>query len=118
LLAGSAKVFGQPAKNHADVVYVQPLQGVWEGWEAEFNLVTAVPGPGYAAHRHQGFVLGYVLEGEFRFAIEGHPARILRPGAAFFEPLGVLHTVAASADPAREAKVLAIIVRPMEESKK
>jgi quercetin dioxygenase-like cupin family protein len=112
LLAAPPIIRGQPKKNHADVVRLQPLSGVWEGWEAEFNVVTAAPGPGYAPHRHGGFVLGYVLEGEFRFAIEGQKEEVLRSGASFFEPSGVLHTVAASADPAKNAKVLAIIVRP------
>ncbi len=93
---------------------MQPLSGEWEGWEAEFNVVTAAPGRGFAPHRHKGFVLGYVLEGTFRFATEVQDETTLRPGMTFFEPAGVLHTVTASGDPSRDAKVLAIVVRPKE----
>src|SRR5882757_8138718 len=51
--------------------------------EAEFVSVTMAPGPGYAPHYHNGFVLGYVVDGAFRFAIEGRPERVLHAGEAF-----------------------------------
>lgn len=72
--------------------------------------VTMEPGPGYPPHSHKGFVLGYVIDGAFSFAIDGQPARVLQAGEAFYEPPGAHHTVSASADARRSAHVLAIIV--------
>ena len=36
-------------------------------------------------HRHSGFVVGYVLEGQLRFAINNEPERIIPAGGTFFE---------------------------------
>ena len=48
--------------------------------------------PGNAPHRHSGPAFGYVLEGEMVFELEGEPARVVRPGEAFWEPGGdVIH---------------------------
>lgn len=78
--------------------------------DASIVEVTIPPGPGTPLHRHSGFVLGYVLAGEFQFGIKGEAARTLRAGEAFFEPPGALHTVSASAHPDRPARILAIII--------
>jgi quercetin dioxygenase-like cupin family protein len=110
VLAASA----QSTENHAETVHRQPLPPPFQGWEAEFVSVTMAPGPGYSPHRHNGFVLGYVIDGAFRFAIDGQPERVLRAGEAFYEPPGALHTVSASADPRRSTRILAIIVAEKE----
>lgn len=48
--------------------------------------------PGAPPHRHSGPAIGYVLEGELVFEIEGDPARIVRAGEVFWEPGGdVVH---------------------------
>ena len=55
--------------------------------------IDIAPGdPGVPPHRRTGPVLGYMLEGEMIFELEGEPERIIRPGEAFFEPGGdVIH---------------------------
>ena len=66
--------------------------------------------PSSAPHRHPGFVLGYVIEGEFRFQIAGEPERTIRAGETFYEPPGAQHLVSASAIADRPARVLAIVI--------
>jgi quercetin dioxygenase-like cupin family protein len=61
-------------------------------------------------HRHAGFVLGYVIEGEFLFGTDGGKPRVVKAGEAFYEPPGAVHSTSASASPDRPVKLLAIIV--------
>ena len=105
----------QQQKNTVQVIHHQPLPKPFEGWEAEFVKVTAVPGPGSPPHQHKGFVLGYVLNGEFRFAIDEEPVRVLKAGETFYEPPGAHHRVSASASETQSAQVLAILIRPIED---
>ena len=44
-----------------------------------------------------GAVLGYVVEGQMRFAINNEPEQILPVGGTFFEPSGAVHTTNGSA---------------------
>ena len=65
------------------------------------------------AHRHPGFVLGYVLDGEMQFAINGaEPGSCENGRTHLFEPLGALHTTGASAKPDVPVRFLAFIVAP------
>jgi quercetin dioxygenase-like cupin family protein len=76
-----------------------PLNGPFEGWEVvlvELNMPpgSRSPAPG---HRHPGPVLGYIVEGQMRFAINNEPEKVLPVGTTFFEPSGVVHTTSGSA---------------------
>ena len=84
----------------------QALSGALEGMEATVVEVTFAPGAVPTEHRHPGFIAGYVLEGEFRFGVEGQKEQILGPGETFFEAAGALHTIGASALPDKPAKIL------------
>jgi quercetin dioxygenase-like cupin family protein len=57
----------------------------------ELNPTPGVRSPG-AGHRHPGPVLGYVVEGQLRFAINDKPEQVLPAGATFFESIGDAHT--------------------------
>jgi len=75
------------------------LSGPFEGWDVvlvELNIPPGRtnPGPG---HRHPGAVLGYVVEGQMRFAINNEPEQILPVGKTFFEATGAVHTTNGSA---------------------
>ena len=75
------------------------LTGQFEGFEAVLVQLNIPPGqvssgPG---HRHPGPVLGYVVEGQMRFAINHEPEKILPTGGTFFEPSGAVHTTNGSA---------------------
>ena len=75
------------------------LSGAFEGFEVvlvELNIPPGRPAAG-SGHRHPGAVLGYVVEGQMRFAINNEPEKILPVGATFFEPSGAVHTTNGSA---------------------
>lgn len=90
----------------------QELTGAQAGMEVILVEVTSRPGAPSAAHRHPGFVLGYILDGEMAFAINGEAPRIVKTGGTFFEPVGALHTKGISANPDAAVKFLAFIVAP------
>ena len=75
------------------------LTGPLEGFEVVLVQLDLPPGsrssgPG---HRHPGPVLGYVVEGQMRFAINNEAEQILPVGGTFFEPSGAVHTMNGSA---------------------
>ena len=73
--------------------------------------VTLEPGQAGAPHRHPGPAFGYVLEGEYEWAIDDHPAKVLKTGETFYEPGGCLHRV--SRNPGKvKARVLAWVLHP------
>ncbi len=88
------------------------LTGPQEGMEAILVEVVARPGAASTVHRHPGFVLGYVLAGEMRFAINGASPEIVKTGGTFFEPIGALHTTGGSAKPDAPVRFLAFMVAP------
>ncbi|MDQ2776353.1 MAG: cupin domain-containing protein [Acidobacteriota bacterium] len=88
------------------------LTGPEAGREAILVEVTALAGRPSTIHRHPGFVLGYVLDGEMLFAVNGEKPSVVKTGGTFFEPLAVLHTTGASAEPNAPVRFLAFIVAP------
>ena len=82
--------------------------------KATFSELYLEPGKGSTPHKHAGFVLGFVIEGEFRFQISGETERILRAGDIFYEPPGVTHLLSESASNSRPARVLAIVISESE----
>jgi quercetin dioxygenase-like cupin family protein len=46
------------------------------------------PGQPTGLHQHPISTVGIVTEGSFTFQLEGEPARVLRTGDCFFEPVG------------------------------
>jgi quercetin dioxygenase-like cupin family protein len=101
-----------PARTGAKELARHALAGPQEGMEAILVEVTALPGSPSTVHRHPGFVLGYVLDGEMQFAINGGSPEVVKTGNTFFEPLGALHTTGASAKPDAPVRFLAFIVAP------
>jgi quercetin dioxygenase-like cupin family protein len=92
-------------------VHVQDLPDVrLDGWTATVVEVRYAPAGASQPHRHPGFVLGYVLEGEIRFGVDGGEQTIYRANQVFYEPPGVLHSVSANASPVNPARFLAIVV--------
>jgi len=90
------------------------LTGPLEGFEAvlvELNIPPGQSGSG-AAHRHPGPVLGYVTEGQMRFAINHEPEQILPVGRTFFEPSGAVHSTSGSARLDGPTRVLVFMLVP------
>src|SRR3954464_15208596 len=80
--------------------------------KVSFVEVSLEPGEANAPHRHPGPVFGYVLEGEFEWAINKEPAKVFKAGDTFYEPAGCLHRVSKSAAAKGKTRVLAVIPRP------
>ncbi len=97
---------------------VKPL-AAWklaERLDSKATTATAVevsiePGRAGAPHRHPGPGFGYILEGEYEWAIDDQPARVLKAGETFYEPAGCLHRV--SRNPGKvKTRLLAWVLHP------
>src|SRR5439155_26205334 len=74
--------------------------------------VTLEPGQAGDAHRHPGPTFGYVLEGEYEWAINDQPAKVLKAGETFYEPAGCLHRVSKNPAAKGKTRVLAWVLHP------
>jgi quercetin dioxygenase-like cupin family protein len=80
--------------------------------KATFLEVTLEPGQADVPHRHAGPAFGYVLEGEFEWAIDDQPATAFKAGETFYEPGGSLHRVAKNLAAKGKTRFLAVILHP------
>lgn len=74
--------------------------------------VTLAPGEVEAAHRHPGPAFGYVIEGEYEWAIDDNKPRILKAGDTFYEPTGCLHGVSRNPSKKNKARFIAVVLHP------
>jgi quercetin dioxygenase-like cupin family protein len=74
--------------------------------------VTLAPGQVEAAHRHPGPAFGYVLEGEYEWAIDDNKPKILKAGDTFYEPTGCLHGVGRNPSKTNKARFIAVVLHP------
>ncbi len=88
------------------------LTGPLEGFDAVIVELNFGPGVSAPEHRHPGFVLGYVVEGQMRSAINNEPDQIVPAGGTFFEPSGVLHSAFGSASRDAPVRIVAFLVVP------
>lgn len=99
----------QPARPLAMREIVEKLNG--KETNATAVEVTLAPGEAGTAHRHPGPAFGYVLEGEYEWAIDDQPAKVLKVGETFYEPGGCLHRV--SRNPGKvKTRMLAWVLHP------
>ena len=63
-------------------------------------------------HRHPGSVYVYVTRGTARLGLEGQPVQIVHTGQSFFEPPGVVHTIAESASETEPVDAIAVMIVP------
>ena len=83
-----------------------------DGWQVTASEVSYAPGQASGRHRHPGFVVGYVLQGQYRFAVNDHPPAVLNVGQMFFESFdepNEAHTTSGNASSTEPAKILAIV---------
>jgi quercetin dioxygenase-like cupin family protein len=88
------------------------LTGPLEGFDAVLVEVNFRPGASAREHRHPGFILGYVIDGQMRFGVNNEPDQIVPAGGTFFEPSGALHTAFGSASPDAPVRSVAFLVVP------
>ena len=85
-----------------------------DGKKAKATMVevTLAPGEVEAAHRHPGAAFGYVLEGEYEWAIDGNKPRIFKAGDTFYEPTGCLHDIGRNPSKKDKTRLIAIVLHP------
>jgi quercetin dioxygenase-like cupin family protein len=85
-----------------------------DGKDAKVSMleVTIDPGQSSPPHRHPGPVYGYILEGEYEWAINDQPVKHLKVGDTFYEPAMCLHRVSRNHSDKAKARVLAVMVHP------
>jgi len=90
------------------------LTGPFEGFEVVLVELSPQPGSRSAGpgHRHPGPVLGYVVEGQMRFANNNEPEQVVPAGGTFFEPSGAVHTTVGSARTDGPTRALVFMLVP------
>jgi quercetin dioxygenase-like cupin family protein len=91
-------------------IFTQELPPVsLEGWKMTALEITYAPGQVDRAHRHIGFVFGYVLEGDLRFKVDGGEETTYHAGQMFYEKPGSVHRVSANASTTKPCRFLAMV---------
>ena len=84
-----------------------------DGWQMTATEITIPPGaPPGRKHRHPGFVIGYVLEGQYSFAVNDQAPQVISAGQMFFESFdapGEVHSASGNASATHPVKFLAIV---------
>jgi quercetin dioxygenase-like cupin family protein len=103
-----------PAKGTAKVVSEKDITEKIDGKESKATTVelTLEPGQSGLPHRHPGPVFGYVLEGEYEWAINDQPVKKLKVGDTFYEPTMSLHRVSRNPSDKDKTRVLAVLLVP------
>src|SRR3954464_5049987 len=104
-------------RENAGAVKVLSARDVKEKLDGKETKVTVVEvtlkaGQAGKPHRHPGPVLGYVLEGEYEWAIDDNPAKTLKAGDTFYEPTGCLPRVSRNPSKKGKTRVLAVVLHP------
>lgn len=108
------RVDAQPAANPSRALAKRDAPKVnLDGWEMTATEITIAPGaPPGRKHRHPGFVIGYVIEGQYSFAVNDQPPTVVKAGEMFFESFdapGQVHSTSGNASKTEPAKFLAIV---------
>jgi len=109
-----AAVEGQPAANPSRAVATKDAPAVnLDGWQMTATEITIPAGaPPGRKHRHPGFVIGYVLEGQYSFAVNDQAPKVFTAGQMFFESFdapGEVHSSSGNASATQPVKFLAIV---------
>ena len=83
-----------------------------DGWQMTASEVPYAPGQMSGRHRHPGFVIGYVLEGQYQFAVDDNAPATLGKGQMFFESFdkpGEVHAISGNASKTEPCRILAIV---------
>lgn len=102
----------QSAQRRSGELARYALTGPLEGYDAVLVELNFRPGASTPEHRHPGPIVGYVVDGQMRTAINHQPDQIVPAGGTFFEPHGALHTAFSSANPDTPVHAVAFMVVP------
>ncbi len=116
VLAAGGLIAAQHGEKHESVrtLAVRDIAEKLDGKKAKATTVEVTLGPGEsdAPHRHPGPGFGYVLEGEYEWAIDDNPAKILKVGDTFYEPTMCLHRVSRNPSKTGKTRILAVVLHP------
>lgn len=103
-----------PAKSPAKVIAEKDIAEKIDGTMSKATTVEVTLEPGQVSppHRHPGPVFGYVLEGEYEWAINDQPVRKLKAHDTFYEPTMCLHRVSRNPGTKGKTRVLAVLLLP------
>jgi quercetin dioxygenase-like cupin family protein len=112
--SGDRRVEGQASTNASRSVAIKDAPKVnLDGWQMSATEITIPAGaPPGRKHRHPGFVIGYVLDGQYSFAVNDQPAKVFKAGEMFFESFdspGDVHSTSGNASATQPVKFLAIV---------
>ena len=101
-----------PVKGPAKVISEKDIVEKIDGKESKATTVevTLEPGQSSSPHRHPGPVFGYVLEGDYEWAINDQPVKKLKAGDTFYEPTMCLHRVSRNPSEKGTTRVLAVLL--------
>ncbi len=98
-----------PAASGIKAKYERELPPVsLNGWQVTVLESTFPPGTTSPKHAHPGFILGYILEGEYSFQLEGEQEKVLSTGDVFYEAPGSFHLPSGGARITKPARILAL----------
>ena len=113
IAARSADAGQQKPASSAKPLAQRPTPAVnLDGWQMTASEVSYAPAQMSGRHRHPGFVIGYVLEGQYQFAVNDNAPATLAQGQMFFESFdqpGEVHAVSGNASKTQPCKILAIV---------
>ena len=111
---GGMAVARHDEKERAKPISAWDIGEKLDGKETKVTVVEVALEPGQAGepHRHAGPVIGYVLEGEYEWAIDDQPAKTFKAGDTFYEPTGCLHRVSKNPAAKGNTRVLAVVLHP------
>jgi quercetin dioxygenase-like cupin family protein len=100
----------QPAAGGVQQILSQPLADL-PGREVRMLLIERPPGGGSPPHRHPGHhTFGYVIEGNYEFAIDGQTPRLLKAGDTFYEPPTAIHSTSRNPSTDQALKMIVFMV--------
>ena len=88
------------------------LTGPLQGFDAVLIELNFQPGRSAPEHRHPGPIVGYVVDGRMRTALNREQDQVVPAGGTFFEPSGALHSAFGSASPDAPVRIVAFMVVP------
>ncbi len=111
ILPAAGSTHGVPLRETVTVTADEPIPNL-PGKRLANRVAYYPPGASSAPHRHarSAFIYPYVLSGEIRSQVDDEPARVYRPGEAWFESPGAHHRMSANASDTEPARLLTVFI--------
>jgi len=81
------------------------------GHELQMITVTYPPGGASKPHRHDAYIMVYVLDGAVEMKVAGAPARVVKTGETFVERPADIHEISRNASKVKPATFLVIALK-------